>query len=836
VADTYLQATKGGQFSRGELYRVATDIYDAGFSPCYIEILELYQARGYVIVALYYENDLWGLIAAYQNSGPRQWKTEEINLLVQVSNQLGSALQQAEYLKAVQQAAVREKTVNQIANRIRKVFDLNKVFKTTTQDVRHYLQCDRVGIYQFNDDWSGAFIAESVTGGWIPLVTNQSTHAEPAENVSDCTVQELAKADLLTQDTYLQQTQGGAYRQGAPYRVQHDIYKAGFSPCYIEVLEQYQARAYMIVPIYQNRELWGLLAAYQNSGPRQWEQVSIDFMVQIGAQLGVALQQVEFIDQIQQQSDQLNAIAKRTLAYNTLINRLGQLIIQQSKYESPVEKLMKVATVEIRRLLDTDRVAFYKFNPDWSGEFILEDVGNQWMPLVGGDRAQVEDTYLQDHQGGRYRHNESLRVTDIYAEGYDDCHVNLLEQWGVKAYMLTPIFVGDRLWGILGVYHNRSTRQWQDYELDLLIQVGVQISIALQQSESAAILRQQSQELAESAARDKADKDALQQRIMQMLVAVRPALDGDLTVRAPVTEDAVGTIADAYNNTIQALRQLVAQVKAAAHQVSQTSEGSQSAVAKMTAQTERELEEINQALIQIQSMVDSTRSVADSAKQVEVAVQQANKVVQSGNQAMNLTVGGIQQIRDTVAETSKKIKRLGESSQKISKVVSLISNFTTQTNLLAINAAIEATRAGEYGRGFAVVADEVRSLAQQSDDATTEIEQLVQDIQTEVSAVSSAMDTGIQEVVRGTDLVNQTRQSLADIVQATAQISELVEGITNATQTQKLQSESAIQIINRVTETAQQTSAESAKISASFQNLLATSQTLQSNVDRFRVD
>ena len=203
---------------------------------------------------------------------------------------------------------------------------------------------------------------------------------------------------------------------------------------------------------------------------------------------------------------------------------------------------------------------------------------------------------------------------------------------------------------------------------------------------------------------------------------------------------------------------------------------------------------------------------------------------------MNRTVNGILAIRETVAETSKRIKRLSDSSQKIFRVVNLISNFTTQTQLLALNASIEATRAGEYGRGFAVVADEVRSLARQSASATTEIEKLVQDIQEGTAEVSTVMETGIQQVVEGTNLVSETRQSLNAIVEATAEISKLVAGITGATQAQTQQAQSVTQTMTEVATIANKTSVDSIQLSASFQEVLKMAQGLQASVGQFKVD
>jgi methyl-accepting chemotaxis protein len=234
-------------------------------------------------------------------------------------------------------------------------------------------------------------------------------------------------------------------------------------------------------------------------------------------------------------------------------------------------------------------------------------------------------------------------------------------------------------------------------------------------------------------------------------------------------------------------------------------------------------------------MASSVRQVASNAKEAELAVQQAALTVESGDQAMNRTVEGIMAIRETVAETAKKVKRLGESSQKISNVVNLISGFAAQTNMLALNASIEASRAGEGGKGFAVVAEEVRELARQSAEATTEIEKLVASIQTETNDVVLAMEVGTKQVVDGTELVDETRESLNRITAASEKISTLVEAITQATELQTKASEAVTASMTSVATIANQNSQEANQVSTSFEQLNTVAQTLQEEVDRFKL-
>jgi len=256
------------------------------------------------------------------------------------------------------------------------------------------------------------------------------------------------------------------------------------------------------------------------------------------------------------------------------------------------------------------------------------------------------------------------------------------------------------------------------------------------------------------------------------------------------------------------------------------------AIATLSQQAHREVEQIDQVLNQVQVMVDGTYHTAVQVQQVESAVQQANHTLQQGDTAVTRTVENILEIRETVAQVTKKIKRLGEAAQKISAVMILMNKFTYQTQLLALNTGIEATRVAGQGRGLAAVADEAQSLAQQSTAIATAIAALMQDIQTETRAVSVAMDSGIQQVVSGTTSVKETHQSLMATALAITQVSQSLQDITQATQSQTNQSDAVLQAIQHMLAIAKQTSADSAQISATFQELLSTTQELQTRIEQ----
>ncbi len=812
--DTYLQTTQGGRYAKGESLAV-NDIHKAGHSPCHVDILVQFEIRAYITAPIFFGNKLWGMLAAYQHSGAREWQNWEIKLLEQIGLQYSVAISQIDYLEQTRlqseklaQIAEQEKAFTKIANRIRQASDVESIFKTTTQELRQLLKCDRVAVYRFNPDWSGEFIAESVAHGWVKVVGDNS-HS-------------------FWKDTCLAETQGGKYVKGE-YSTVNDIHNAGFSACHVEMLDSYEAKAYMIVPVFFGEKLWGLLAAYQNSNTREWQPWESTFLNQIGLQLSLAKAQIEYLEQLRLNSDKLSHIAEQEKAFTKIVNRIRQSF--------NFKDIFKVVTQEVRELLRCDRASIYRFKPDYSGDFVAESVANGWVKLVGPDsKVFWEDTYLQEHQGGRYAQGECCAVNDIYQVGFSPCHVEVLEKFQAKAYIIVPIFLGQKLWGLLAAYQNSGPRDWEESQVSLLTRISDQLALGLQQTEYLQQLQAQSTELAEAATREKAAKELIQQRCIQLLIAVRPALNGDLTVRAPITEDELGTIADAYNNTLQALRQIVIQVQDAAEQVAQTSSSSNASLQGLTDVAKQQSEEITTALSEIQQMVDSTQAVVANTELVRVAVHQANQTVESGDAAMNLTVKAIQGIRETVAQTSKKIKRLSESSQKISKVVNLISNFATQTNVLALNAAIEATRAGEYGKGFAVVADEVRSLSRQSAAATIEIEKLVQEIQSETGEVAVAMETGIQQVVEGTNLVSDARQNLNAIVTATAEISQLLEQITAATHQQMTQSVTVTSTMKEVAQISDKTVNQSYKIAAVFQQLSGMAQELLITASKFKVN
>ncbi|MDV3350392.1 methyl-accepting chemotaxis protein [Leptolyngbyaceae cyanobacterium CCMR0082] len=331
-------------------------------------------------------------------------------------------------------------------------------------------------------------------------------------------------------------------------------------------------------------------------------------------------------------------------------------------------------------------------------------------------------------------------------------------------------------------------------------------------------------------------KEDLQRQVIRLLDDVEGAARGDLTVQAEVTADVLGAVADSFNLTIQNLREIVQQVSAAALQVTKSSSDNEMFARSLSADALRQAEELAVTLNSVQVMTESIQRVADSAREAEEVARSASATALRGGEAVERTVAGILEIRETVAETTRKVKRLAESSQEISKIVALISQIASRTNLLALNASIEAARAGEAGRGFAIVADEVRQLADRAAKASKEIEQIVLQIQGETSGVMTAMEEGTQQVIEGTRLAEQAKRSLEDIIQVSNRIDVLVRSITADTVEQTETSRAVAQVMQSVELSAQETSQESQRVSTSLQNLVGVARDLLTSVERFKVE
>lgn len=281
-----------------------------------------------------------------------------------------------------------------------------------------------------------------------------------------------------------------------------------------------------------------------------------------------------------------------------------------------------------------------------------------------------------------------------------------------------------------------------------------------------------------------ADKNNTQQAILRLMNEMGDLADGDLTIRATVTEDVTGAIADSVNYTIEELSVLVRRINDAAGRVTIASESAQRISGELLDASERQSREITQAGSQVQEMARSMTAVSGSALQTAQVARRSLEAARKGADAVQNSIKGMNEIREQIQETSKRIKRLGESSQEIGEIVELISDITEQTNVLALNAAIQAASAGEAGRGFTVVAEEVQRLAERSAEATKQIAAIVKTIQTDTGDAVAAMENSTRGVVDGAKLSDAAGQALSEIGDVSVEMATLVEKISSDTQRQ----------------------------------------------------
>ncbi|MEM8641760.1 MAG: GAF domain-containing protein [Cyanobacteria bacterium P01_G01_bin.54] len=922
-------------------------------TPDQRQLLEKYQVRSSLATPLYgggaeaTAEQSWGLLVIQQCDRARVWSTTEQLELEQMALLLALALgQQARQLEAQAQQR-RDRATAKLSERIRQGLDIKTIFQTATQELRQLLRADRVLLYRFNADWSGKYVAESVGGGWVSLMQTPPDAALRQANSRACSLQAMAgpaptpvespdPAPAVVSDppvphspapdTHLQQTQGGSFRPGDRTRIVADVRAANFPACYGALLEQIQARAYLIVGIYQGEQLWGLLAVYQCSGSRNWSALDVQLTERIAEQLGLALLQALLQRQRRQQGERLTQALERERA---------SALISHHLQESPdLESLFGRVTSEVRQLLAVDRVAIYRFSPDWTGRFVAESVGGDWRSLLRdqnrdqqilqGAKVNIDtegctiqalqpqtltpqDTWLRDTQGGGYVRGEAIRVCeDIEQAGFPDCYLELLKQFQARAYVTVPLFLRDQLWGLMPCYQCAAPRAWQPEEIQLLIHLGSQVSIALrriveiaqlreqsqdfavvaeqekqtretlqqqalalhaeiaqlrEQSQDFAVmaeqekqtretlqqqalalhaeivqLREQSQDFAVVAEQEKQTRETLQQQALALHAAVRPVLDGNLGVRAPVTADELGPIADLYNQTLQRLARVVGQVQQATEARVAKHEEHDAQLRQLAQRAQQQSQAMGDALAQVQGIATAAQAVGTDAGAIAQLVQQLTPTLATGDAIINRTRASLTTLGEAVAAASQQLQASVEVAQLLNRGVSQMRERATQAQVLSLNAAIEAARAGEAGKGFTVVAQELRALAQQSAATSGEMADQLAALRQQTQAVLQAMAGAIAPVSTGSQQVAATQENLRAIATTTAALGDHLNTMNQATASQLAQTQALTQSLQAATERANHNATESLQLSQQVQATTALAEQLQAVVKPFTVN
>ena len=404
------------------MFRVCDDIYAAGFSQNYLQLLQKYQARAYIIVAIYKDQSLWGLLAAYQNRGPHHWQTTEIDFMVQIGINLGIALQQAELLSQTQQhkqqlqtalatalkeqsdalikTHQKEQSLELVIDKIRQTLNLNTIFQTAATEVQKLLGVEHITIYQFDPSYGGEFIFESAPGDFVSLV------------------------GVTWHDEYLQETQGGRFKDNQHCIIEDVQDDHRFAECYRGMLEGFGVKSVAIVPLFEGSQLWGLLAGFEHTRCRQWQDGDIHLLNRVAHHISVALQQSCHVKQIEEYAQEQGIIVEQERALLEVIDKIRRTL--------ELKTIFQTAVREIRHLLKADRVAIFRFEPN--ADFALakpisEDVAPGYISAL---HVKVEDHCFAKHSGPYYQQGHLFTIDDLDQANILDCHRQILEKFQVQ--------------------------------------------------------------------------------------------------------------------------------------------------------------------------------------------------------------------------------------------------------------------------------------------------------------------------------------------------------------------------------------------------------------------
>mgnify|MGYP003381996981 CR=1 FL=1 len=433
----------------------------------------------------------------------------------------------------------------------------------------------------------------------------------------------------------------------------------------------------------------------------------------------------------------------------------------------------------------------------------LDNAFKSYQAAIGGILDNMQPLVLSKQAGARiFRGSEELlKATDDLAAGFQQ---ELSERWFFIVLLIVLAALAVAVLSLLAkVYLDDARRRTEDAELQ----------------------RQVSERT------NRENQDA----ILQLMNELGDLADGDLTANATVSENITGAIADSINYTIEELRLLVGRINDAANRVTTATEiASQTSIELLTA-AEKQSREIQDAGQSALEMARSMSEVSSSATQSAQVARQSLAAAEKGTRAVEDSIKGMNEIRNQIQETSKRIKRLGESSQEIGEIVELISDITEQTNVLALNAAIQAASAGEAGRGFTVVAEEVQRLAERSAEATKQIAAIVKTIQTDTQDAVSAMEQSTQGVVEGAKLSDAAGQALTEIGLVSHNLSDLIDRISASTQDQATSATDVAKLMQAILSVTEQTTAGTERTAAAVEELSSLASELKGSVAGFKV-
>ena len=622
------------------------NIYQAGLTDSHIEFLEQFGVKTYLSAPIIKDNQLFGLLVAYQCSKPRYWQQPEINLFAHLAAQVGFALERAGLLEQVDTKANQAQVFIDIAHQIRQSLSEEDILKTTVEEVRKAMRTDRVLIYGFDADWYGTVIAESVLPGFPKAVWAQIK-------------------DPCFAQGYVAKYQAGRIAATS------NIYEAGLTACHIKQLESFGVKANLVAPILKDGHLFGLLIAHECSKPRFWQQSEIDLFAQVATQVGFALDHARLLQRIDAEG---------------LRNQLLAYVTHQIRESLNEEDILKTTVEEVRKAMRTDRVIIYGFDADWYGTVVAESV----LPgLPKALWANIKDPCFAQGYVAKYRAGRVQAINDVYTAGLTECYLKQLEPFGVKANLVAPILKDGHLFGLLIAHECYKPRDWQQPEINLFAQLATQVGFAL---DHARLLNQveQAYQAATVASEDqRQQKEALQRQVTEMVRGseIVKTLSDEMLTKMECVKAAyhhIQAVADAA-------QKIIATVQQAEYQIQQAEQIVQSGH-EIVSQTVNGMVATRQAILEVAQNINQLEPPAQKLTQVVDLIN--NTASQLKLQAMNIKLATSRSNRDDRQEFASIAEKVLTSTQQLEAQMTEIELLVTkmQVETHAATATIEVGR------------------------------------------------------------------------------------------------------------------------------------------------
>ena len=435
--------------------RAIDNIYEAGLSLCYVKQLEQLAVKANLVAPIINEGKLLGLLVAHECFQPRHWEHNEIRWVSQIAMQIGFAIDNAKLLAKTsalgKQGDIESEWTQYFTDTvkfIRASLKKEDIFKTSVEEVRRALECDRVVIYGLEKESLGLVLAESVGARW--------TRALGAVIEDPCFAAR-----------YIEK-----YQNGRTIAIEN-IYENNLTPCYIEQLERFEVKANLVAPIIKEGKLMGLLIAHQCSQTREWLSHEVRWFSQIAIQVGFAIENAELSAKTSVIRQEKDIEAEWTQYFIQTVR-----LIRRSLKE---EDILKTSVEEVRRVLECDSVLVYGLKPEAQGVVIAESVGARWTKGLG---MTMQDPCLERKYIEKYRNGRVKVTNNIYEAGFSACYIEQLEKLDIKANIITPIINEDKLLGLLVANQCSGSREWLSHEVRWLSQIAVQLGFALENAET----------------------------------------------------------------------------------------------------------------------------------------------------------------------------------------------------------------------------------------------------------------------------------------------------------------------------------------------------------------